>query len=1446
MTYSRRPARINLRALIILVVVIVVLVVGAIAGHGIRGKLIASNALEAATAAKAQQDWPETCKQLKLYLSKKPDDLDRLLDFAEASLAVEPREPERVAAALGAYRKLFRKQPDNVNVFRKLTRLYMTVGDADETAYLCKQYLNAHPDDLFAMLWLARAQVVARKMDEARQTLEKIVISHPREVQLYSMLAALELETESPDAGSRAMEWVERSVQKNPDSADALAQRARIRRITDAKNPQTVSAAQADLRSAETASVHDPAIRLLIADEWMAWGVFDRARATLEALPQMTAEQFADSDIEFATFTLMRYSAEANLALLSSQTSACEDIARRALGELTDHRRALFLPLAIKLYLAAEKTSEARTALAEYEELSQKQHLNNGERRTILKAMIAGAENDPYTVIANIESLGTAGANDPTAWNLLADAFLRTEQDHRAELALRTYIERIPNDQEALLKLARLNRGRDWERVRSYARSAADIRSTVAARLLEVEAAYYLAADQPDPEQRREQCIKFLTELREAAPDSANTRLLLASMLTAQSRFDEAELELRAVISNPSESLNASLQLAELLDRTGRENDAIDLCQDTIGMHADVASPHLLLARLHVSQGRIIDAQQVLEKASVMLHGPEGVLVEHELARLLIEQGDPQSAATRLDRLAKADPRDLSSRLFLTSLPPVRADRARLDQLITEIKSIEGEHGVRWKLQRALFLLDDADWRTSESKINQLLSDCLKADPSAETPALAMASIDERNDRWTDAENRYREALLRNPQSTEAAQRLAGLFEKRGRYADAEKVLAPFNGQSQQVRKRSLSLAIAQKDYDRAITELEEYIRLGIANLADRAYYAELIYKHRKDSETAQKILDEIATSNPNAPEVLRLQATLLHDAGNTNEALALLERAVEQQPAFDTLRLRAEFLHTIGRNDEAERDFKSLIALNQTPEIAYQLLALFYESVGKSVEALAAWDAGTKTAPSDESLQKGLVRALLASNATEDRVRGQKLLAELRTKNPSDAVLAQLAASASLREGTPESLDEARRSLDLAVEANPSDIQSQLRRIAIMREQGEAESARLAVANAVTQNPSSRDLKLAQIDLELTAGQTAIARGLAQSLADENQHDVTLLVQLSALFQSSEVADIARSFNNRAMQVAPTDIAANLQRADLLWIDGGKKGAIDHLTAFTKTDLGKQNLGIWLRLANFQTQNGESVAADQSLIQAASLADNKTAVTLERMNWLAAQKRYTEIPALVMTCQSEQSDYLAAVSTAARLLLSAGREPEWRQAGAYYQELIVLAPQQIAGYLGAAKASHLLGDTEAAIKAYRDALDRVSPYHAQSLNDLAWLLAHQGKPDALNEAADLATRGLSRYPRNIHLLDTRGVVRMKQGKWREAREDFDRCIALADANPRTQANALLNMAKTMKELREPAGQIREKLERAKTLDQANGALTDEERAELGLLLKGL
>ena len=181
----------------------------------------------------------------------------------------------------------------------------------------------------------------------------------------------------------------------------------------------------------------------------------------------------------------------------------------------------------------------------------------------------------------------------------------------------------------------------------------------------------------------------------------------------------------------------------------------------------------------------------------------------------------------------------------------------------------------------------------------------------------------------------------------------------------------------------------------------------------------------------------------------------------------------------------------------------------------------------------------------------------------------------------------------------------------------------------------------------------------------------------------------------------------------------------------------------------------------------------------------------------------LAAQKKFTEaLPPMREAIARQPSPGLASRQYA--LLVAAGRLGD---ANAFADRWIKEHPKD-AGFLAlVGQQRQATKDAAGAIAVYRAALE-IDPDNVVVLNNLAWLLNEQGKP----EARDLAERAYRLAPLNASVVDTLGAVMLKQGDTARGVALLRQATNLAPQDPRLR----LNLARALAKSGDKAGARRE------------------------------
>ena len=1437
---TARPGRINVKVVVILLLAAILLMAGAAVGYKVRKRIMANRALEAGQAALEKQDWSEACKQLRTYLSKYTDDLEVMAQFADANLQVRPLEPGHIGAAVGAYRQLLRSKPGDAEICRKLAVLYSGIGNHTEAAYVCRQRLEKDPTDAMAQFRLAKALAAQRKHAEAMEVLQELVAAHPDNVKAYGLLSTLAAQADSVGSIESARSWLDQAVEAAPQSAEALAQRARFQRIF----ARDSAGAEQDLRAAAALQPEDPSVILTLAEEWMTWGNLEQADSVLQQAEQIDRAKLDEFEIDPDAFALTRFLIAGRLALRQGASERGAAVADQALEQLPQHRRRTFLPAAVDLYLADGRIDDARQALEDYRQASQTQRGISpavSDAIALLEATIAQAEGKPYRVIDLLDDLIVRRPDSKQTVQLLWEACRQTGQPGRAAKHLEEYVTRQPGDADAMLELARSYRSRDWVKTLKYA-AQAERAGESDATSLRIEAILH-GGSGPLTKLMIAQLEAELASLQKSRPADATIPMLLAFLHVGQGQHDKAITELEQALATCDDPLPAAMQLAKIHADRGQTDQAVEVCQAAIARWPDAGAPRMILAEMLSKAGRAPEARAALDEAVQALTGDQQASAQLTLAQYMLSQGERQEAIELLDRAAADRSEDAGPRLVLLSLPEVSRDAPKAQKLIDELKTIEGEGGLRWRVEQARLWLRDKDWESRRQNIEEMLTRCIEADPAWAAPVVVLGDVYEMVGQDEQAEETYRRMLSSGLAEVTVTNALLQLLHRQGRMSEANEVLdrlpERLSGTPLMSTYRA-GTAFETGDYAGAIEELQELASADPNAALTRVLLAKLVYIHEKDAERAFRLLDEAAAVAPDLAAVTSTRAAILNQEGRGNDAVQRLNAEVDRRGDFTAYRMRAEYYVTTGQPDLAEQDLIHLTKLPDSAADGYAALGEFYLQTGRTNEAIDAWRAGLAETPQHRNLRRMLATVLLADPDEGKRSEGWNVLQSLLADFPDDARARLVQAKALLNEHTADAAQQAEGILEQLVEKDARNIEAHLLLVRVAQQEADPDKAEARLTRALGANAQDTRLRLLRAGMEAAAGRTPAARELAQAVLNSDPDSVGARNVIAELALLSGDTTTAREFNDQALALNQADETAQMLHARILDAEGRRGEAVKALTAYSETAAGSVSVPVKTALAMLCTTQGDFTTATDLLDQAEKLAPGDADVFTARLKWLATQDKFAEISAALNQWRTDHPQQSAVLLAGGWLLASSGTDDHMRTAKTLFEQVLTQQANNAEAQFGLAQVAYRLGDLDTAVQVYRKLLE-LEPYHRQALNELAWILGvEQGNPQ---EGLVLADRAAARYPDDPHVLDTRGVLLTALDRLAEARQDLEHCVENTGELPATRARALLHLARVCisQQQREQAGR---RLAEAQAIDQDKNVLTTAERAELQELLQ--
>lgn len=1389
MLEQHRPARVNVKVLIVVLVVMVALAGSLIAARQVRRSILSKRDLAAGQAAYEARDWPTAYKHFQEFLGRNPDNIEILKKFALARLSMQPFEPEAIPRAAAAYRRVIQLDPLDEIAYDELVRLYEAVGNFDELAYIARKRMAHCPDDKKAPLWLADALISQDKKPAAQDVLETYIADvealpdkHNAYVRAYLLMSRIMDSDAAMEARLKALEWLRSAIDYAPKSVEVLVQRAQFY-LTKPELPglseaQRQDAARQDLETADALGTDNPHLRLSVGAMWMVLGEVDRAQAELQAMATLDQESLAKHYLDAKDWLISRYLFAAELALRRGVPTEAASLADETLSKLArpGHRMRV-LPAAINAYIAAGRVPDARQCMDEYTKAVQA-HAGTRALRTTLayaQAQVAQAEDSPYAVIEILEPVLAEDATRPELWRVLARAYGHTGQTQEAINTLSNYLALYPQDGAMVMQLAQ-----EYFKLGNW-RQAYDVLKPIEAltppdmrvKLLRIEAEAHLAGQRQDKDKVKLQTLtEELAELRRHQPERADIRMLQAVIARYLAQPDQAERELKLILAECEESLGARLQLARHYLDTQRPDAAIEICRDACKRHAELPEAWLRLTRMH-------EAVEDHDAARACLrHGLEKVVGRWEkrslsmrLAILELMHGERTAGIDLLREWAAQDERDIYVRSLLLGVREMREDQATRKRLIQELRQAEGENGLRWRFHQASLWMAASDWRARQQAIADSLQFCLEQDPQWSSPAVLLLDMYDRLRDSKRFEDTCRRVLLRNPGATRVADQFINFLEKQRRFAEAEEVLRQMETDSPLASAWEARLALRAGDVSRAIDELKVRISSDDRDINARIFLARVLYQEMGDVAQAFAYLKEAEAISPDARRLIAAKVSILSAEKRSQDAQRLLDDYVARENTFAAYRLRAAYLSHEGQLDQAEQDYRKLTSFAEQGAIGIMLLSSFYLRHEKCDAAVETLEQGLVSYPANLGLKRMLMQTLTLRGAGQDQEKALDILTALEEQLPHDPDLMKRRVAELLGEPTPQSIQRAQEKLTQIVTLESTAVKAHLTLIDIAMRKQEYETARDHAMRALGANPDNPDLMSAHSAVELALGNTALASEIAHLVLQKNPHQgqaLGVLLTIALRSQNAKRLEEVRELISAAVNDNPAHEKLQLMHVEVLVALELVQHAIERLEAYCQTEAGHSSATALVAIAGLYRQNGDMERARQKLDQAEQVAPNLPGLIDERINWATS-------------------------------LYQAGKADQARRR---FDELRAQYPTNI-----------------------------------PVLNNLAWLL--QDHYQQYEEALELANQGLSLSPDDLHLLDTRGTILLKlPDRMADARKDFSRLVELSPADSPRRAKSLLQLGRICAKYNDLA-QAKQHLMSALAIDRSIDVFTPEERSEI-------
>src|SRR5713226_1080313 len=171
-------------------------------------------------------------------------------------------------------------------------------------------------------------------------------------------------------------------------------------------------------------------------------------------------------------------------------------------------------------------------------------------------------------------------------------------------------------------------------------------------------------------------------------PDSAHAHDNLATVYAEKKLFRDALSEYLTAIRLEPDSATAHYNLACFLSTHGAQMSIAEY-REAIELHRENPDAHLNLGLTYADHGRIGEAMKELQVAIDL--EPSDAFPRHELAALLMDEGDYRSAITQLKEVTRLEPDNFEAQLDLGICYAQKGFYAEAERAYDKARSINGD-----------------------------------------------------------------------------------------------------------------------------------------------------------------------------------------------------------------------------------------------------------------------------------------------------------------------------------------------------------------------------------------------------------------------------------------------------------------------------------------------------------------------------------------------------------------------------------------------------------------------------------------------------------------------------------------------------------------------------------------------------------------------------------
>ncbi len=1346
----QRSRRLNLRALIIIVVGIVVLVPGFLGIKMLTDQHGAKAFLREAKTQIAQGKTPLAVSYLNRYLELVPDDLEAL-ELKSKVLFDAAHEPYQAMEALKVHGQMIAAKPNDARweqARRRMVRLNLMVSRWRSALGVAEKLTG---DDAEVHLLKARACAAIglsekddAMIERARKEYETAEARSPGDVESAEELARIYRDRKEDPA--RALQVLNQVVLNtgNVPKKHSAALLARARHYASAlvleKDPEGVEKATRDVDDAVRDDPSGLMPRLMAAEIALQRHQPEAARQHLKAIGPDRLKDVRDE--------LRVKNLEGMIDLAESRPEEAIRSWREGLLEIGGNDANLTWQLAHVL-LEVGRVSEAEPLLNQYRRL-----VGGDEpdpKYLYLSALALLRSNRPAEAAKIFEKIRSKVPKglEPHVNFALGQACELMRDQGRAREAYQLAADGSRKWAPPWKALARIQNQSNPEEANATLQRGLTLSPDDADLLAARAQLLYLEQLKKPPEQRvLGEVERLLARAARAAPGSAEVALFQAEFYGSNGRTEDALALLKTACTLSPKVPTLWLARANILNNQKRLGEAQDVLIEATKAAGPQAIFFITRATISARQGHLSDARKVIVAGLESVPKEQKSLLWKSLGEFYQAQKDYVSAAQAFQGWAALQPENPEPRLALFQVAMLKGEDSEIKKYTDELRSVGGDRSYFWRYARVEDLLrvrkgppDDAADASRFDEAARLVKEIEDNDPQLALGYMLDGRLAERRKRDADAAGAYRKALERGA-GQPALTPLVTLLARGKRHDEIEQL---------------------RKAYPTLSTGIEQVEVLQAVKDGDKA--------------RARELTEKLVEGDPQALDIRKWEIEVLQAMGDPKQAQTKARKWIAEKPSEATPWLLLLMLQINAKDPAAASETIEQIRRNVKTDRPEMLLAQCYRATGDLRKAAASFQDAIQRWPDDFSV---LGAAVSFYEQVGLRGEAEETLRQIRRRDTSNTwATRKLALSLAAHPNDRPAWDEALALVGPEVRPNdePDD---QIIRSAVYAQGPEPEHLRKAgeiVRGLLTELPDRLDLHEQYARMLLAAGDVKAAREhAARAATSEAAKPETILLYASILLATDDLT-AAEEQLSRLSKVDPNGLPVVELKARLLSAQGKpEEGAKILEKAYERYAPTPDGLVVAGKMVQILTAMKQPEAAERVARRAAQ--DDPRGLCL-LAEYQAGRGRLDDAAEALDKVAKGGNGALAEASALA-IAVRPGADRRWAETA---RRLWDADPKRkdaaptVPSLERLAMLLHVERNFKDEVATYRKMLD-MKPSDYMFVNNMAWSLSEElHQPEEALKVIGTAVEKVGKKP---HILDTRGVIYTRLGKYPEAVKDLE------------------------------------------------------------------